>query len=148
MVENGVDGISVGNTSDSLHPDLVIKMDSNFAKLLFSLICGMAWVIYITYYNSRVTAYIVTRLLTRFYITKGYLSIGKLIFTIFDNWNYFTSNLCYTYYYLYLKIFWMWNCQSCKKWWQSAKNEMWNNTKNHILAQLLNWEFPVLFIIV
>lgn len=75
MVENGIDGISVGNTSD-LDPHLVIKMDSNFAKLLFSLICGMAWVIYITYYNSRVTAYIVTRLLTRFYITKGYLSIG------------------------------------------------------------------------
>lgn len=53
-----------------------IKMDSNFAMLLFSLISGMVWVIYITYYNSRVTAYIVTRLLTRFYAAKGYLSIG------------------------------------------------------------------------
>lgn len=73
MVENGIDDISVANAT---HLPLDIKMDSNFAKLLFSLICGMAWVIYITYYNSRVTAYIVTRLLTRFYITKGYLSIG------------------------------------------------------------------------
>ncbi|XP_060850802.1 bridge-like lipid transfer protein family member 1 isoform X1 [Rhopalosiphum padi] len=54
-----------------------IKMDSNFAWMLFSLISGMVWVIYITYYNSRVTAYIVTRLLTRFYATKGYLSIGS-----------------------------------------------------------------------
>lgn len=54
-----------------------IKMDSNFALMLFSLISGMVWVIYITYYNSRVTAYIVTRLFTRFYTTKGYLSIGK-----------------------------------------------------------------------
>lgn len=54
----------------------VLKMDSNFAWLLFSLISGMVWVIYITYYNSRVTAYIVTRLLTKFYTTKGYLSIG------------------------------------------------------------------------
>lgn len=70
-------------SSNSTHP-LDIKMDSNFAKLLFSLICGMAWVIYITYYNSRVTAYIVTRLLTRFYITKGYLSIGMCIIIIFD----------------------------------------------------------------
>jgi len=57
-----------------------IKMDSNFAWMLFSLISGMVWVIYITYYNSRVTAYIVTRLLTRFYATKGYLSIGKCIY--------------------------------------------------------------------
>jgi len=54
-----------------------IKMDSNFAWMLFSLISGMVWVIYITYYNSRVIAYIVTRLLTRFYATKGYLSIGS-----------------------------------------------------------------------
>lgn len=53
------------------------SFDSNFVWLLFSLISGMVWVIYITYYNSRVTAYIVTRLLTRFYATKGYLSIGK-----------------------------------------------------------------------
>lgn len=53
------------------------KMDSNFVSMLFSLISGMIWVIYITYYNSRVTAYIVTRLLTKFYATKGYLSIGE-----------------------------------------------------------------------
>ncbi|XP_025405724.1 uncharacterized protein KIAA1109 isoform X4 [Sipha flava] len=53
------------------------KMDSNFVSMLFSLISGMIWVIYITYYNSRVTAYIVTRLLTKFYATKGYLSIGS-----------------------------------------------------------------------
>lgn len=55
------------------------KMDSNFVSMLFSLISGMIWVIYITYYNSRVSAYIVTRLLTRFYATKGYLSIGRYI---------------------------------------------------------------------
>lgn len=53
------------------------KVDGNFTILLFSLITGMVWVIYITYYNSRVTAYIITRLLTRFYATKGYLSIGQ-----------------------------------------------------------------------
>lgn len=61
------------------------KMDNNFAMLLFSLISGMMWVIYITYYNSRVTAYIVTRLLTRFYVTKGYLSIGKYVVILYKN---------------------------------------------------------------
>lgn len=70
---NGMD--SPWNLTD-VHLD-DIKMDSNFAWMLFSLISGMVWVIYITYYNSRVTAYIVTRLITRFYVTKGYLSIGK-----------------------------------------------------------------------
>lgn len=67
-----------------------IKMDSNFAWMLFSLISGMVWVIYITYYNSRVTAYIVTRLLTRFYATKGYLSIGNFIYFKFSFYLLFT----------------------------------------------------------
>nr|XP_018906485.1 PREDICTED: uncharacterized protein KIAA1109 isoform X3 [Bemisia tabaci] len=54
-----------------------VHMDSNFAWLMCSLISAMAWAIYISYYNSRVTGYIVTRLLTRFYVTKGYLSVGS-----------------------------------------------------------------------
>lgn len=77
------DSVSNWTVVDNLND---IKVDSNFAWLLFSLISGMVWVIYITYYNSRVTAYIVTRLLTRFYSTKGYLSIG--LFMLYDKyWN-------------------------------------------------------------
>ncbi|XP_050533025.1 transmembrane protein KIAA1109 homolog isoform X6 [Daktulosphaira vitifoliae] len=72
---HGMEADSPWNLTD-VHLD-DIKMDSNFAWMLFSLILGIVWVIYITYYNSRVTAYIVTRLLIRFYVTKGYLSIGS-----------------------------------------------------------------------
>ncbi|KAI5721596.1 hypothetical protein M8J77_022751 [Diaphorina citri] len=57
--------------------DLDIQFDSNFAFLMFSLILAMTWVLYITYYNSRVVGYFITRLLTRFYVKKGYLSIGS-----------------------------------------------------------------------
>lgn len=80
---HGMEANSPQNFSDS--GNLGITMDSNFARLLFSLIFGMVWVTYITYYNSRVIAYIVTRLLTRFYVTKGYLSIGKCLIIFICN---------------------------------------------------------------
>lgn len=53
------------------------KMDSNFAWLLCSLVSIMAWVIYITYYNSRVIGYFITRLLNHFFIREGYMHVGK-----------------------------------------------------------------------
>lgn len=78
VIYNTVSGMEDSYWNITTHLD-DFRMDSNFVSMLFSLISGMIWVIYITYYNSRVIAYIVTRLLTRFYATKGYLSIGKLI---------------------------------------------------------------------
>jgi hypothetical protein len=53
------------------------KMDSNFAWLLCSLVSTMAWVIYITYYNSRVIGYFITRLLNRLFVREGYMHVGK-----------------------------------------------------------------------
>ncbi|XP_069702783.1 bridge-like lipid transfer protein family member 1 isoform X3 [Periplaneta americana] len=55
-----------------------IKMDSNFAWMLCSLVSTMAWVIYITYYNSRVIGYFITRLLNRLFIREGYMHVGSL----------------------------------------------------------------------
>lgn len=55
-----------------------IKVDSNFIWLLCSLVSAISWVIYITYYNSRVIGYIITRLLNRFVIRDGYVKVGKL----------------------------------------------------------------------
>jgi len=55
------------------------KMDSNFAWLLCSLVSTMAWVIYITYYNSRVFGYFMTRLLNRLFIHEGYVHVGKFV---------------------------------------------------------------------
>ncbi|XP_075226335.1 transmembrane protein KIAA1109 homolog tweek [Lycorma delicatula] len=54
-----------------------IKMDSNFAWLLCSLVSTMAWVIYITYYNSRVAGYFMTKLLNRLFVSEGYLRVGS-----------------------------------------------------------------------
>ncbi|PSN42917.1 hypothetical protein C0J52_12026 [Blattella germanica] len=55
-----------------------LKMDSNFAWLLCSLVSTMAWVIYITYYNSRVIGYFITRLINRLFIREGYMHVGSL----------------------------------------------------------------------
>lgn len=57
-----------------------IKMDSNFAMLLSSLIFATAWVIYITCYNSRLVGYIITKIVNRLFISEGYFKIGS--FTI------------------------------------------------------------------
>lgn len=54
-----------------------IKMDSNFLMLLFSLIFAVLWVIYITYYNSRILGYIITKVLNKF-IVEGYFKVGSL----------------------------------------------------------------------
>ena len=51
-------------------------LNGGFAMLLFSLITAVVWVLYITYYNSRVIGYIVTRLLKKFYAREGYLNVG------------------------------------------------------------------------
>lgn len=54
-----------------------ITMDKNFALLLVSLISAMLWVVYITYYNSRVLGYILTRLINKFYFQDDNFKIGK-----------------------------------------------------------------------
>lgn len=54
-----------------------IKVDSNFIWLLISLVLAIIWVSYITFYNSRVIGYIITRLLNRFVIRDGYVKVGK-----------------------------------------------------------------------
>lgn len=59
-----------------------LKMDSNFLMLLFSLIFAVLWVIYITYYNSRILGYIITKLVNKF-ISEGYFKIGMLTTILF-----------------------------------------------------------------
>lgn len=66
----------------SLHHNMTVSsleefFDGNFATLLVALIAAMIWVLYITYYNSRVIGYIITRLLTKFYVRRGYLKVGE-----------------------------------------------------------------------
>jgi hypothetical protein len=55
-----------------------IKMDSNFAMLMCSLVFAVFWVIYITYYNSRVVGFVITKTMNRFFIGEGYFKIGSL----------------------------------------------------------------------
>ncbi|KAJ8916684.1 hypothetical protein NQ315_000329 [Exocentrus adspersus] len=71
--------MSMANSSLNPHVNLEnLKMDSNFAMLLCSLVFAVAWVIYITYYNSRLVGYIITKIMNRFFISEGYFKIGSL----------------------------------------------------------------------
>lgn len=54
-----------------------ISLDSSFAWLLCALFLAMSWVIYITYYNSRIIGYIITKIVNRF-VKKGYIKLGSL----------------------------------------------------------------------
>lgn len=65
-----------------------LKMDSNFIWLLCSLVSAIFWIIYIAYYNSRVTGYVLTKLLNRFVIRDGYVKVGKNIYIqLIEIWN-------------------------------------------------------------
>ncbi|KAG5893448.1 hypothetical protein JTB14_012167 [Gonioctena quinquepunctata] len=59
-----------------------IKMDSNFAMLLCSLVCAVSWVIYITYYNSRILGYIITKTVNKMFIDEGFFKIGSLTINV------------------------------------------------------------------
>ena len=50
---------------------------ANFAVFMFSLIFGMFWITYITFFNSRVVGAIVTKIANRF-VNEGYVKVRKL----------------------------------------------------------------------
>ncbi|CAH1406051.1 unnamed protein product [Nezara viridula] len=76
VIETTVPEASPWNISSTLNLD-DLKMDSNFAWLLVSLITAIVWVVYITYYNSRVIGYVFTRALNKLYVTDGYFRAGS-----------------------------------------------------------------------
>ncbi|CAM1304937.1 KIAA1109 (predicted) [Pycnogonum litorale] len=60
-----------------------LPLDSNFAWLLCALLFAMTWVIYITYYNSRVIGYLLTKVVNRFVMpTSTYVKIGSISLSV------------------------------------------------------------------
>ena len=55
--------------------DGTAETSTNFAVFMFSLIFGMFWITYITFFNSRVVGAIVTKIANRF-VNDGYLKVG------------------------------------------------------------------------
>lgn len=62
--------------------DTNVEAGTNFAVFMFSLIFGMFWVTYITFFNSRVVGAIVTKIANRF-VNEGYVKVRKLYLFIF-----------------------------------------------------------------
>ena len=66
-----------------LNPNDPPGTSANFAVFMFSLIFGMFWITYITFFNSRVVGAIVTKIANSF-VKDGYIRVRTLIrFTIF-----------------------------------------------------------------
>ena len=66
--------------------DTNVEAGTNFAVFMFSLIFGMFWVTYITFFNSRVVGAIVTKIANRF-VNEGYVKVRKLYIYVFFNPN-------------------------------------------------------------
>lgn len=78
-------GVSPAYWNYSDHVNLEnIKMDSNFMWLLCSLVSAISWLTYITYYNSRVLGYILTKLLNRFVGKYQYIKVGEYLNSTFQ----------------------------------------------------------------
>ena len=58
---------------------------TNFAVFMCSLIFGMFWITYITFFNSRVVGSIVTRILNRF-VQVGYVKVRSISNQFFIIW--------------------------------------------------------------
>ncbi|XP_076341209.1 bridge-like lipid transfer protein family member 1 isoform X1 [Tachypleus tridentatus] len=58
-----------------------LAMDSDFVWLLCALFMSISWVVYVTYYNSRVIGFIITKMLNRF-VKKGYVKIGSFSISV------------------------------------------------------------------
>ncbi|KAJ8666820.1 hypothetical protein QAD02_008482 [Eretmocerus hayati] len=54
-----------------------LAMDRDLMWLLCSLVSAISWVIYITYYNSRILGYILTKLLNRFTGRYTFIKVGS-----------------------------------------------------------------------
>lgn len=75
------DGISFNVNLTSVDDIYRLGTDTNFLTFLFSLVCGFVWVLYITFYSSRIIALVVTKVVNRF-IKEGYLNVGSISLSV------------------------------------------------------------------
>lgn len=97
--EPGREGGGLGPELDSLNfdnmtsiDDVVEKlMDSDLLTFFFSLFCTIVWVVYITFYSSRITGLLVTKVVNRFF-KDGYVKIGEIL-GLRESWNMFCKTI-------------------------------------------------------
>lgn len=57
----------------------VVKEDGGLILLVIACVCASLWLIYMTFYHSRVLGHIITRLITMKYMKDGeFFTIGRL----------------------------------------------------------------------
>lgn len=74
---NNMPSFNVNLTNVNLDDLVRIGTDINFLTFVLSLVCGILWVLYITFYSSRIIGLVVTKVANRF-IKEGYIKIGSI----------------------------------------------------------------------
>uniref|UniRef100_A0A915K762 Bridge-like lipid transfer protein family member 1 N-terminal domain-containing protein n=1 Tax=Romanomermis culicivorax TaxID=13658 RepID=A0A915K762_ROMCU len=77
-------GAQSGHVNSSTNPFDDFKWDFNSAQLFGALLCGIIWCTFLTFYNSRFTGFIVTRLVNRFLLPNRkdcYVKFGSFSFS-------------------------------------------------------------------
>uniref|UniRef100_A0A182M138 Fragile site-associated protein C-terminal domain-containing protein n=1 Tax=Anopheles culicifacies TaxID=139723 RepID=A0A182M138_9DIPT len=74
---NGDDLMSMGQFNMT-QPLEDMKLDKNMVWLLVSLLSSIVWMVYITFYNSRLVGCVITKLANRLYVRGAYFKIGSL----------------------------------------------------------------------
>ena len=85
-------GVYYEPSNAALQKDLLLNLDvnvtsfqdvvdlwnnnTNFTLFLLSLVCAISWIVYITFYSSRVTGVVLTKIANRF-VKNGCVKIGK-----------------------------------------------------------------------
>ena len=65
-----------------LETDGTLGTSANFLLFMMSLVFGMVWITYITFFNSRIVARFVTKIANRFVGGNGYFKVGSLSWAV------------------------------------------------------------------
>lgn len=80
VVETAVQGRN--QSSSDIAREVVEELtNGGLALVLVALLVAVLWVIYITYYNSRLLGYLLTRVVNKFYFQDENFKIGKSLLT-------------------------------------------------------------------
>ena len=71
----------------------LFNINVNFTLFLLSLICAISWIVYITFYSSRVTGVVLTKIANRF-VKVGCVKIGKFTASLLQGSRKLTNIRC------------------------------------------------------
>ena len=72
--------LTANSTDHIINANFDFRSNPGLVFVLISCTCTGLWMLFLTFYLSRITGYILTKIIRRFYMKDGYLSIGMQLF--------------------------------------------------------------------